>query len=269
MTMSRHKIVKSDFLPFSHGSGVDSVAYKGLQYCRIIFEKRYPLNLFNVHLQAHYNPNDRKNIRSRLNQIAELRKGIELFLNTYTNIESSPNFDEPIYLIGDFNVCANKHLFEKDNYLKRTKTNEHFFDFVEQIDPAKKTFSEYDYLIYMLRLPFSFNGQPNTVKDFLREKYGFHPVTYVNTIHDTRDPTTLTGIHDEDSMDFVFQIIPSGQDPTRLDVMGSSDKCSMQSFPAFNKPFKFMSDHCGADFQLSLRKTSLLSKEMMTPKEKL
>src|SRR3990167_2243140 len=195
LTISRHLIAVSDFKNFSNGSGVDALAYKGVQYMRIMVDGKHPMNLFNLHMQAHYDKLDHKNIKTRLNQISEMRKIIEKMLRKHTgffHLESSNSFYEPIYIIGDFNVCANLHLFEKDGYLEHNEMNDHFFDFLEEFHPNDHHFVEYDYLMYMLRMPLVPGRPNNKMVEMLLAKYGHHPLTFIGNIH---SESSLEEIH--------------------------------------------------------------------------
>lgn len=257
LTLSRHQITVTDFIPFDSGSGVDRLAYKGIMYSRLNMGKGNFLNLFNVHLQAHYHHEDKNNISSRLNQIAEMRCAIDIFLKKYTSLysclEEQGKFNEPIYLIGDFNVCANKHLFPKDGYLRKNTSNLHFLDFIEDTTPDDHQFSEYDYLLYMLKKPFQGSSGPNEVTDMLRERYGHHPVTFIESIHNTVDDGDLHGLTAHDSMDFIFQIIPPKQELNQLAIKNSLKDTTIQPFPAEeNQKYKYVSDHLGIEFSLKL-----------------
>ena len=254
LTISRHKILKTEFFPFDHGSGVDRAAYKGIMYSRIEIEPGKVFNLFNVHLQAHYHSEDQDNIESRLNQISEMRRYIEICLTRYTNIDQGPDsdlqFKEPIYIIGDFNVCANKHLFPREGYLRRNTTNAHFYNFIEEAVPADPKFSEYDYLQYMLKRPFSFSTIENLVVDLLKEKYGFHPITFVESIHSTLLDSEFQSLTENDSMDFIFQIVPPNQDAKKLKLQADPSHCQVQAFAVQDMRFKFISDHLGIEFKV-------------------
>lgn len=261
LTISRHKILKTEFLPFHHGSGVDRLAFKGVMYSRMEMDGKI-VNLFNVHLQAHYHHEDHDNIESRLNQISELRRYIETILTKYTDIDQGPDsdavFSEPIYVIGDFNVCANKHLFRREGYLRRNTTNDHFYTFIEESQPEDPQFSEYDYLIYMLRMPFDCLEAPNSVRDLLKERYGYHPVTFVESIHSEVDDTELHSMREHDSMDFLFQVIPPRQDPSKLKLVADIQSTQVQPFSAKDHGFKFASDHLGVEFSVRLNGASLV-----------
>lgn len=256
LTMSRHKIVATDFIPFANGSGVDRLAYKGVMYSRIEMAPGKYLNLFNVHLQAHYHSLDKDNITSRLNQILELRKTIELCLRTYTKlfekIDGHETFEEPIYVIGDFNVCANKHMFSYEGYLRRNTTNDNFFDFIDQSHPEDPNFSEYEYLMYMLRKNFDHTDEPNKVVDFLFDKYGYHPITYIEDIHSEIE-VDIHQMTNHDSMDFIFQIIPPGQDENRIILKSSPTSSQVQPFRSdANSNYKYTSDHLGIEFVVKI-----------------
>ena len=253
LTLSKHRIVVSDFIPFHAGSGVDGVAYKGVLYSRILIDNEHPLNLFNVHLQAHYDHEDHKNIRSRLNQISELKTFMDLFLLKYTDIARVAEFNEMIYIIGDFNVCANKNLFPKDGYLQRSETTDHFFDFIDEKHPVDHHFSEYDYLMFMLRKPLKGTTEPFTVIDCLEKSYGFHPLTFVHSIHQILDEEALHKVSDQDSMDYIFRIIPSNQNPANVALHASLNDTRIQPFQAKDKEFQFVSDHLGVEFKLEPR----------------
>ena len=118
LTLSKVPIVLTKFMPFKAGSGVDKYAYKGLLYSRLSVGKNRFVNLFNVHLQAHYNSDDRDNIQARLDQIVEIRSFVVELLANYAGLEDGRPFQEAVYLLGDFNVCPYKNIFPKDGYLK-------------------------------------------------------------------------------------------------------------------------------------------------------
>jgi len=250
LTLSKHRIVVSDFIPFHAGSGVDGVAYKGVLYSRILVDNEHPLNLFNVHLQAHYDHEDHKNIRSRLNQISELKTFIDLLLLKYTDIARSPDFKEAIFVIGDFNVCANKNLFPKDGYLQRSETTNHFFDFIDEQHPVDHHFSEYDYLLFMLRKPLRGTTEPFAVVDCLEQSYGFHPLTFVHSIHQQLDEEALHKVSDQDSMDYIFRLVPSNQNPASVPLQAPPQAAKIQPFQVKDRLFKFASDHLGVEFKL-------------------
>lgn len=258
LTISKHKILKTDFHPFEHGSGADRLAYKGILYTRILVNNKYPMNLFNTHLQAHYDFKDHRNIRSRLNQIAQLRKLIDLMLETHTNMrEEGPNFKEPVFLVGDFNVCANKNLFPKQGYLKPTKTNQHFFSFVEKMCPQDPHFSEYDYLKYILNGPEEMTNLKYEIKDFLKLNYGYHPVTFVESIHNQMQEEVINEMTEHDSMDFLFQLIPNGQKAESLKMTVAKDGAVIKPFRApKDKPFKYTSDHLGVQLTVNISPNS-------------
>ena len=253
LTLSRHRIVTTDFVPFKNCSGSDSFAFKGIMYSRIMIDDSTPLNLFNVHLQAHYHGRDHKNIRSRLNQISEMKAAMDGMMAKHTNIRSAEFFEEAVYLIGDMNVCANKHLFPKQGYLKRSKTNDNFFEFIDSketeiMDPH---FSEYDYLVYMLKRPFVPGENANKVVDCLYERYGFHPITYIDSIHNERDPDVLPNVRDQDSLDYIFQIIPGNQTLDKVELKENVKETRIQPFQVKDKPFRYVSDHLGVEFTLA------------------
>jgi hypothetical protein len=256
LSISRHKIEISDFCNFSHGSGIDGLAYKGIQYMRILVDGKHPMNLFNLHMQAHYDKLDKKNIRSRLNQIFETRSAIEKMLRKHTgyfNLENSNNFLEPIYLIGDFNVCANLHLFEKDGYLDHNEINDHFLEFLEEFHPNDHHFVEYDYLMYILRIPMVGGRQNNKIIEMLQSKYGYHPLTFIGSIHSEFTLEDIEQMKNHDSMDFIFQIVPDGQDVDRLVLQADVRDCQVQPFAVKNRPFKYASDHLGVEFVVKVK----------------
>lgn len=264
LTISRHFIAVSDFCSFSHGSGIDGIAYKGIQYMRIMVDGKHPMNLFNLHMQAHYDKLDQKNIRSRLNQILEMRRSIEKMLRKHTgffHLETTNEFLEPIYLIGDFNVCANLHLFEKDGYLEHNEMNDHFFDFLEEFHPNDHHFGEYDYLMYMLRIPMVPGRANNRVIEMLQCKYGHHPLTFIGNIHSQHSLDEIRQMKNHDSMDFIFQIVPAGQDVDKLILQADVQDCQVQPFAVNNKPFTFTSDHFGVEFTVKVRQPIELSQQ--------
>ena len=261
LTISRHKITRTEFLPFHHGSGVDRLAYKGMMYSRIEVETGKFLNLFNVHLQAHYHHEDHGNIESRLNQISELPNYIQLCLRKYTDIDQGPDsdasFNEPIYIIGDFNVCANKHLFAREGYLKRSNTTNQFYNFIENSHPDDAHFSEYDYLIYVLRKQYEFCSGPNEIVDLLKVKYGYHPITFIESIHSPVNDADLHSMREHDSMDFIFQIIPPQQNQKQLMLQADPQSAQVQPFAVKDAKFSFMSDHLGVEFLLKPQEQTL------------
>lgn len=255
LTLSKYPIADTSFLPFDHGSGVDRLAFKGILYSRLEIDPGSFLNLFNVHLQSHYHAADFANIVSRLKQIHQLKKHVELCLKTFTKIERraqlSLEFNEPVYLIGDFNVCANRNRFSKQSVAAfKTRKRTAFDLFLDGQPDEEPLFKEYSFLLHTLKQPFSFAKESNKVRDLLKERYGHHPVTFLDDIGSDRSSRSLELERSGDSMDFVFELVPPHQNAARVQLVAEAGDASVQPFAVDNKNFTYLSDHLGVDFTI-------------------
>ena len=103
ITLSRHPIVKTDFVPFKYGVITDNMAWKGFLYTKIVYKECY-IHLFNTHLQASYVGKESEVKCSVVTRIEQL-KLFKTVLDKY--LKDSKNFDpkRDICLIGaDMNI---------------------------------------------------------------------------------------------------------------------------------------------------------------------
>eukprot|EP01126_Amoeba_proteus_P036992 TRINITY_DN378_c0_g1_i6.p1 TRINITY_DN378_c0_g1~~TRINITY_DN378_c0_g1_i6.p1 ORF type:complete len:285 (+),score=42.10 TRINITY_DN378_c0_g1_i6:565-1419(+) len=146
--MSKYPIVESDFLLYSDANSSDMLAGKGILYTHIMLYGKFPIHLFNTHMQATYPDTISQSRATRAKQMVQLGKFIRrktmLGLNT-----------EIVIVLGDFNVNAR-----------------------EELEQGKTDSDEYLKLVDILSCRDEHSDCGYIVHDVLRERYGFHRITF-------------------------------------------------------------------------------------------
>jgi len=188
MILSKYPIISRDCIIFTERTKIDSIAAKGVLYAKIALSDQHCFHLFNTHLQATYNDNPQssksndssseerpKKIDSsesvRISQLQQLR----CFL-----LEKTKNDDDPIVLVGDFNVNS-RHGNSNSNNSDRNHGSEEYLRMMEILRGVEKEFSTES-------IPNSMNDEKSqrmlfysreefNERDMLLEDLGYHPAT--------------------------------------------------------------------------------------------
>ena len=98
MVLSRYPITASDWHLYSASAHEDQLAAKGALYVKLEVGTR-AVHLFDTHMQAFYNLDDRPATAAKSIQVEELAKFV---------LEKTSGDTEPVVMAGDFNI--NSHL---------------------------------------------------------------------------------------------------------------------------------------------------------------
>lgn len=258
LTISKCPIVTTEFTEYKAKSGVDGLANKGVLYTKILLPNQTQLHLFNTHLQATYNNtyqtenlSDHNNYQARLQQIQELRSIVSSTIEKHGNLtyqEGIKKFKDLVILAGDLNVNSRgvpipASKFDKLEWIKTQQLNE---------------FMEYEYLLANLT-----GGGKDKVVDLAFESYGYHPITFGDTVEgDEDDPskkpkdkhlTCKLENMSEQSLDYIFQIIPGGTNVAMCGAEVPEKSCRVEEFFADEQHFTQLSDHYGIECSIRLK----------------
>jgi hypothetical protein len=273
LTVSKFKVIVSDFKHFEFTAGVDGLAYKGVLYTKLSIGSNKFLHLFNVHTQASYTAEYSKeqhaHFQARLNQIVVIKNLMNFFLKKYSNFSTlEPHrFKDIVLIAGDFNVDGNGKPIPNVFDLHNLRAME-WMDKTYEEDPNKLT--EFNFLLEVL----SGFGEDEVV-DFLKESYGGElPATYGDIVEVERVRKVVerhnvgteeeimvekevyaSAIEPRDTvltdkafygslqcLDFVFQILPRKIQTQRLKA-----NCKVRPFFVNNENVTQLSDHYGVE----------------------
>ena len=257
LIISKMPIVASKFLPFKAKSGIDGIAIKGVLYSKISTGKDAFIHLFNTHLQATYhcdyqidNASDHSNFEARMKQIEELRKAITECLAEHSSLvqDGPKSFKDIVLVAGDFNVNSRGNRIPKHKFFD--------FEWLQSEDMAE--FLEYEFLVATLS-----NGGKDSVIDLAFNSYGFHPITYGDTlIAEGTQSKTAKDIHltnktenvSEQSLDYIFRIVPKDTIAEHSKCDLHEKTCRVAEFFVEEELFGQLSDHYGLECSLSIHK---------------
>lgn len=249
VTLSRFEIVSTRFFPYKYSSGYDGLSYKGVLYSRILVQSKYVINLFNSHMQANYNHEDYDNISSRLHQIVEVRQALDTVMKE--NAAMYPGSEnEMILFCFDANVCVNLNVYPRDKFQKAVDHNPHLSSFMEKSkkSPEDTHFNEYEYMFDLWEK--SIDGSPEYhVVDWLKEHYGYRPITYIDSIHNPREIVTPES-SEECSLDYIVQLIPRKADQSKQHFSVRVQSVDIAPFLVQGQPYRYLSDHLAVEATL-------------------
>ncbi|KAI9297363.1 hypothetical protein K502DRAFT_323342 [Neoconidiobolus thromboides FSU 785] len=163
LMLSRYPMVRTDELVFTSGVMSDRFSYKGCLYAKINIRDNFHFHIFTTHTQASYEndlPLSDVSVQARLKQFSEIRAFMD------QNLVNKPA-GEPVFFLGDLNVNGRVTKFENDN----RSSNEYL-------------------AMYQILCEGSYESSNSTTlneksvskslvfKDLLKEKFGYHPITY-------------------------------------------------------------------------------------------
>ncbi|EGG21658.1 putative sphingomyelinase [Cavenderia fasciculata] len=259
VVLSKHPIVKTEYLQFKQGVDSDMLASKGALYTKIQITRddgtpgsEY-IHLFSTHLQASYNPSQEQLQKGggRDNQMNDSVRTIQLNQLRDFIIEMTKSDSYPVILAGDLNVDG-----------KGSKT-----------DPTKDSKEYQEMIAYLSRVPPTGDDEPQQqqqqqatppqggkkvykIADLLKEDVGCHPATVGDTIGLAQNSipreTCLTHPNDYGCLkrlDYIF-LMDRVNDTTTTDECRVKGTTKVEPFFIEGFPFTQLSDHYGVSTNL-------------------
>ncbi|KAI8321076.1 Endonuclease/exonuclease/phosphatase [Martensiomyces pterosporus] len=264
--LSRHPIVASDSIEYQRGMGPDWIPKKGALYAKLAIhaqsnqkvgeEAATHVHILTTHTQASYGEViiTQPDVKRRLAQLHEFHNFLERLLPKHR----APG--EPVLLTGDFNVDSRSHVLSDPTNIKYEREVE---DGVQTSDEgaAMMAILEGHGIDPKLLGPEnqdSFKGDAIIeFHDSLKERLGYHPVTFGNTIVDEQGSvhpreTVLTTRHDNEVMHSIDYVLWHNPDNTQQKNGVLASLADVGVTPNFtpDQEFTQISDHYGVSAEV-------------------
>ncbi|KAJ2367712.1 hypothetical protein H4S01_002000 [Coemansia sp. RSA 2610] len=258
--LSRYPIVAQDSLVYQRGMGPDWIPKKGVLYAKIQAQladhEPTHVHLFTTHTQASYGEVviTQPDVKRRLAQLFEFHEFLERIMPKHRAA------GEPVVLTGDFNVDARTHELSDPDRVP----------YEREVEDGIKTSDEGAAMMSVLQghgIDPHLLGPSNTdafkgktvieLHDTLRERLGYHPVTFGNIVVDTDGTvrpreTVLTTRQDNmvmHSIDFVLWHNPDADTQKHGVTARITDVGATPNFTP-GQPFTQISDHYGVSAEI-------------------
>lgn len=250
LIMSRYPIVHMETMEYQRGMGPDWLAKKGVLYAKIAVKEQQHMHIMTTHTQASYGEVvvTQPDVKRRLAQLFEFHQFMARVLPP--NRQSG----EPVLLTGDFNVDSRSHILSNPSDIKYEREVE---DGRETSDEGKAMMSilqghGIDPALLGPNNKDAFKGK--TVLEFhdsLKERLGYHPVTFGNILVDERGQvrareTILTTKHDNEVMHSIDYVL--WHNPQNATAGARAELAEVGVVPNFtpdSQLFTQISDHYG------------------------
>ncbi|KAJ1807022.1 hypothetical protein LPJ56_004995 [Coemansia sp. RSA 2599] len=252
--LSRLPIVDMETITYQRGIGPDWLAQKGVLYAKIAVkqgEQQSHMHVFTTHTQASYGDVviTQPDVKRRLAQLHEFHNFLEDVLPRHRAK------GEPVVLTGDFNVDSRNHVLSDPENV----------DYEREVEDGMATSDEGEAMMAVLRghgIDPRVLGPDNQdtfkgkvvfeLHDTLKERLGYHPVTFGNTIVDEKGvvhprETILTTMQDNKvmhSIDYVLWYNPDAEQHMAGVVSSIEDVGVVPNFTP-GQAFTQISDHYG------------------------
>ncbi|KAJ2634673.1 hypothetical protein GGF40_004057 [Coemansia sp. RSA 1286] len=249
--LSKLPIVHMETITYQRGMGPDWLAQKGVLYAKVDVGGGSHTHVFTTHTQASYGEVvvTQPDVKRRLAQLYEFHGFMEQVLPKYRAK------GEPVILTGDFNVDSRNHQLSDPEHVSYEREVEDGITTSEEgmammavlsghgIDP--KVLGPDNRDTFKSKVVFDLH-------DTLKERLGYHPVTFGNTVVDEHGvvharETILTTTQDNKvmhSIDYVLWYNPDVDQHSKGIVASMEDVGVVPNFTP-GMPFTQISDHYG------------------------
>ncbi|KAI9505328.1 hypothetical protein GGI25_003652 [Coemansia spiralis] len=259
--LSRYPVVATDTLVYQRGMGPDWIPKKGVIYAkiRVPTEPATHVHLFTTHTQASYGEVviTQPDVKRRLAQLFEFHN----FLEKLLPLERARG--EPVVLTGDFNVDSRSHVLSDPEKVP----------YERDVEDGMVTSDEGGAMMAVLEgrgIDPKLLGPENTsefrgkkvieLHDTLRERLGYHPVTFGNIVVDnegTAHPreTVLTTTQDNMVMHSIDYVLWHNPDAQEHEIVAQIKDVGVTPNFTPEQPFTQISDHYGVSALITFHKS--------------
>ncbi|KAJ2786684.1 hypothetical protein GGI15_001312 [Coemansia interrupta] len=266
--LSRLPVVHAETITYQRGMGPDWLAQKGVLYAKVAVKpdgedgETSHMHVFTTHTQASYGDVviTQPDVKRRLAQLHEFHNFLEDVLPKHRSK------GEPVVLTGDFNVDSRNHVLSDPETVKYEREVEDGIHISDEGAAMMSVLRGYGIDPKVLGPENTDTFKGKVILDFhdsLKERLGYHPVTFGNTIVDEKGvvhprETILTTRQDNEvmhSIDYVLWYNPDDKEHSRGIIASLEDVGVTPNFTP-GQSFTQISDHYGvaADIRFNVTK---------------